>query len=491
MRFHTTTLLCRAVLAACLALAALVGAASAGAARPLQTAVIQYPSTVFEGPRDDTAFSRVRGTGAGVVKLTLYWNQVAPTRPAQPTDPSDSAYNWTTMDRRIRLAVTHGMQPLVMVVHAPSWASGANGWDEPDLVALAQFARAAATRYSGTYRPPAPDFPYFEDTLPRVRFWQAWNEPNLLRYLSPQYRNGAFVAPATYRQMVNRFTNAVKGIHPTNLVLAGGTAPFGAAMSSTPLAFMREFLCLRANLTAKPNCGPVRFDIWGHHPYTSGDPLHKALNPNDVSLGDLPKMRKVLRAAVAKRKIASSGRVRFWIDEFSWDTNPPDPGGVPMKLHARWTAEAMYRMWQNGVSLVAWLQIMDNRWTGRCGDPYQSGLYFWSSSIATARPKYSLRAFRFPFVAFPQRGRILVWGRTPGSAPGRVAIQRKVGSRWRAVGSFRVGANGVFQKRYARPWRSGLLRAKAGRATSVPFSLTRVPDRRVNAFGLRPGPTCG
>ncbi|MDP8956844.1 MAG: hypothetical protein M3N24_07800 [Actinomycetota bacterium] len=485
--FDRSRLLRRAVLAGCVSTVALAVSAAAVAAPAFQTGFYDYPTSAFDDSQAEAGFGRARGAGTTVIKLNLYWATVAHARrPANPVDPADPTYDWSSFDRRVIAASRHGLQPLVTISSAPPWASGNNGSDRPNVDELALFARAAAQRYSGRFTPTGGDA--YAEMLPRVRYWQVWNEPNLSMFLTPQRRNGVLVAAATYRNMVNRFTNAVKAVHPTNLVLAGGTGPFGVRDNTSPLTFMREFLCLRPDLTAKRGCGPVRFDIWGHHPYTSGGPTHRALSRNDISLGDLPKMRKVLRAAVAKRKIVSRGRVRFWIDEFSWDTRPPDPGGVPLKLHARWTAEAMYRMWKNGVTLLVWFQLMDNRWTGACGNPYQSGLYFWSSNIATAKPKPALRAFRFPFVALRQSGRVLVWGRTPGSNAARVTIQRKVGSRWRAVGSFRAGGNGVFQKRYGAPWTSGFLRAKIGRTTSVPFSLARVPDRTLYPFGQRPRP---
>src|SRR5213075_986822 len=94
-----------------------------------------------------------------------------------------------------------------------------------------------------------------------------------------------------------------------------------------PLSFMRRLLCLSRAL--RPTCGfRVRFDVWSTHPYTSGGPTHHAIKPNDVSLGDLPKMRAVLDAAVRAHHILSSGRPEFWVTEFSWDSKPPDPGGV-------------------------------------------------------------------------------------------------------------------------------------------------------------------
>jgi hypothetical protein len=73
-------------------------------------------------------------------------------------------------------------------------------------------------------------------------------------------------------------------------------------------------------------------------------------------------MRAVLKAAYKRGMIESRGLPRFWVTEFSWDSAPPDPDGLPLRLHARWTAEALYRIWRSGVSLVTWLQLRDQPW---------------------------------------------------------------------------------------------------------------------------------
>ena len=465
---------------AAVALAALALAPSA-LASSLETAVIQYPQSAFEGEDADTSFALVRDAGAGVVKLFVEWSRVAPTRPATPADPAAPEYNWTSFDNRVTLAHRYRLEPLVMIGRAPLWASPGDGWARPDPDELALFAQAAATRYSGRF--PAPAAP--GGVLPRVRYWQVWNEPNLLAYLAPQYERGRLVSADRYRTMVNRFSAAVKGVDPANRVLAGGTGPFRRIENSAPLTFMRRFLCLRPNLTRIRGCGPVEFDIWGHHPYTSGGPLHTAVSPNDVSLGDLPAMRRVLRAAVRRGTIRSSA-VAFWVDEFSWDTRPPDPGGIPPALHARWTAEALYRMWRAGVTLVAWFQLVDYPYTGRCGNPFQSGLYYYAGNVANARAKHSLAAFRFPLVAFRKRGgRVFVWGRTPQSQPGRVVVEAKVGRRWRRLGTLRTSGGGIFSRRYRRAPSATAVRARFGASRSLSFSLKPVRDRFYNPFGVR------
>ena len=228
---------------------------------------------------------------------------------------------------------------------------------------------------------------------------------------------------------MNSFSAGVHGVHADNVVIAGATFPFvinrPSAVSVGPYRFMRDVLCLSEQLKTVPNCGPpLAADVWSHHPYTSGGPTHRASNRDAISLGDMLKMKRALNAAIKEKRFASSRPIRFWVTEFGWDSAPADPKGVPLQLHARWVSEALYRMWYSGVSLVTWYRLRD----GPPDGPVQSGLWFrCTDGIACDASKpLSLKAFRFPFVAFRSgRRHVRVWGRTPGQrAAGKVVIER-------------------------------------------------------------------
>ena len=185
-------------------------------------------------------------------------------------------------------------------------------------------------------------------------------------------------------------------------------------------------------------------------------------------------------AAVRAGHVVSRRKVDFWVTEFSWDSNPPDTYAVPTRLHVRWVAEALYRMWRNGVSLVTWLQLRDNPL-----DYYeQSGLYYRGPTIRGDRPKPALQAFRFPLVAFPQGGRVLVWGRTPAGRRARVLVEQSFPGGWKQLGTVSTDRYGIFQRRFRSSPR-GLVRARTldRGERAVPFSLTRVRDRFYNPFG--------
>jgi hypothetical protein len=197
-------------------------------------------------------------------------------------------------------------------------------------------------------------------------------------------------------------------------------------------------------------------------------------------------MRRLLSAAVRYKRIVHRRPVRFWVTEFSWDSNPPDPNGVPIRLHARWTADALYRMWSAGVTQVTWYQLRDESAGSRPhSQVFESGLYFHcDGGIGCDTAKPALTAFRFPFVAFRGRkGRASVWGRTPGGVRSKVIVEQATRHGWSRVAVARANRHGIFKRRVRRR-NSRPLRARLpDGTTALPFSLHRPRDRTVNPFG--------
>jgi hypothetical protein len=443
--------------------------------KPLVTGVVALPPS---DPSETSAFVRnLRQTGGRVLRIFVYWDRIAPLGKVRPAgfdalDPGDPAYQWAELDRSVRAAIAGGASPFLSVFWAPYWAleggqQSGRGTNRPSPAALAQFMFALTTRYSGRF-----------EGLPRVRYFGVWNEPNLNEYLSPQWdARRVPVTPDWYRDMVNASADVIHGVHRDNFVIAGELAPFGGPFGPHvrmhPLEFMRRMLCVSAGATPKPTCNrEVRFDAWAHHPYTFGGPTRQASHRDDVSIGDLGEMRRLLDAASAAGHIVSRRRPAFWVTEFSYDSKPADPKGLGPALHARWTSEALFRMWQSNVRLVAWFQLRDGRFPQ---DVLQSGLYMRGKrGISSDKPKPALRAFRLPFVAFREKDRsISYWGRTPTSTKQAILVEQKRGVHWARVATPTVDRYGIFLGRVANAQGNGALRARLadGSDVSLPFSL--------------------
>lgn len=457
--------------------AATIAPAPAG---PLRTAIME---PLFWSSSQHLLFARTRTAGAYAVRLVIDWSTVAPNGKARPSgfdpaNPNDSRYKWSAIDAAVISATKNGLHPILCIIGAPDWAQRTpaagevvkgSGSFEPDAQQYGLFARAAATRYDGSHG------------LPRVRYWQAWNEPNINYFLSPQRHGAALASPATYRSLVNAFAAAVHAVGADNLVIAGGLGPFtvktGLGETVGPLPFMRAMLCMSTGLHPHATCSArTDADVWAIHPYTSGNAFHHALNANDVSLGDLSKMRSLLAAAVRAGNLRPTGPLRLWVTELAWDTNPPDTNATPLALQARWTSEALWQCWRNGIDLVTWFMLRDQPFPSQ---PFQSGLYFLNN---TKKPTYT--AFRFPFVAYPRGRKTYVWGRTPDSKAHAVAIMHKLGYLgYVKVATLQANRFGIFQGMIPLSARVGFLHAQIRRESSLDFALEAPPDRFVHPFG--------
>jgi hypothetical protein len=440
------------------------------------------PALTANTPAADALWiPRAATEGAGIVRVNAVWSKIAPRNPPPGFNPAVSSspgYDWTAIDAAVRDLSSRGLQVLLNVWGAPTWAEGPavpadatpGAW-RPDAAQFASFATAAALRYDGRFPDPGKPGAF----LPRVRDWQAWNEPNLSYYLSPQWtragRGWAPAGPGIYRQLLNAFYGAVKRVSSSNFVVTAGTAPYGDAPGGQrmqPVAFDRALFCLRNNARLTPvSCpDPPHLDALSHHPYGIGGPLWHALNADDVAVPDVYKLARVLHAAERARHVLPAGAKRLWVTELSWDTSPPDPNGVPAAKQARWLEQALYVLWRQGVDTVLWLQIVDAPPIPSYGSTYQAGLY----SLGGA-PKPAAQAFRFPFVTRRlNRGQIQCWGRAPQA--GTIAIEERRGQGWRVLRRLAVGTGQVFDA--VVPIRgSAILRASVAPDVSLAWTQNR------------------
>ena len=407
----------------------------------------------------------LKSTRASTLRLMWKWSEVELAKPpskAVAEDPNWSGYNWSILDATLRDVAAAGVTPVVEVSSAPAWHEGANrppvseaapaGTWKPDPVAYGSFMHAAALRYSGRMADPLRP----GQNLPTVRFWQIWNEPNLPVSLSPQWsKSGSSarpVSPNTYRAMLASAYTQVKSASSATTILTAGTAPFGepkpGGSRMPPARFVRELLCVSSGSHPKArNCRrtPAKFDILAHHPYPIGPPGRHAINRDDVTVPDFAKLQKPLAVALKAGNVYPRKRKPIWVTEMSWDSAPPDPGGVEVTRQARYAAGAMYVLWRQGVKTLLWWNLRDDVIGDNYKNTLQSGVFYRGKTVALDTPKPLLTAFQFPFTAFGSKRGAKLWGMAPAS--GSVQIQRQSGTDWKTVRTIRAGSNRIFQLR--------------------------------------------
>jgi hypothetical protein len=439
--------------------------------------------SLFQGPQAATAFAMASQAGATYARLFVSWASIAPgILPAHgfdPTDPTSPYYSWSALDSSVSAAKAAGITPILNIVSPPGWGydtlPGTWTGGSPKIDALGAFATALATHYNG------------HGSAPAEHVFSVWNEPNFNRNLYPQ-------DPTYYRSMVNAVADSVHAVNPANLVLAGELAPFKHKPSGKdknnvipPLSFMQKMLCVSGG---SKTCNETsHFDVWTHHPYSDTGPFGHSKVSGGVELGDLPKMNSLLQSAANLGTIVTgSGQpVQFWVTEVGWSSNPPNRKSVPMSLEQRWMPECMYQMWKSGVTVGTWFLLQDMA----SSTPFQSGLYFRSTSLAAAQAKPLLPGFSFPLVAYlKSHGKVQIWGRDATSDGQDVSIQQRIGSggAWKTVATITSNKYGIFQatlslKATSKYW----IRAVApGSGNSLPFAL-KVPKNenlRVVPFPL-------
>ncbi len=364
-----------------------------------------------------------------------------------------------------------------MLFRAPDEALSQSVWPfarlgtwAPRPEAIEAFALAVARRYGGLFADPRRP----GDNLPRVRLWQAWNEPNLPNYLEPQWvARGATwgpFSPSWYRRMLNAFYTAIKSVHADNVVATAGIAPAGEPVDGdgrmTPLRFMHAFLCLRPppSLRSDPTCPDApRFDALAFHPLSTGDPDRPARSRLDVAIADISKVTRPLAAALANGTLGDQTQPpRLWVTELNWETGAL-PRRVPAERQYRYVSRGMQRLWHAGVELVTWHFLSDP--PGLLdGRRRPAGLYRVSAAGAIGARKRLLRAFEFPLVVTRSDASTLhVWSAPLAGAP--IAILEKHSPRgWKHVASW--PRQEVLEEE-VRMRRSAVLRMRVGARVSA------------------------
>jgi hypothetical protein len=386
-----------AVVAACLAAVLAVPGVSAHAA-PTVRYGIQDDAWLRYGPGTLTSrVARLKSMGVSLVRINVIWNSV---------EPANGTYSWSEYDELLGALHRVGIEPVLTLLSTPSWANGGKGTNVAPLdgTSFGAFARAAAVRY------------------PYVRRWLIWNEPNQRRWLLPD-------SPSVYvTRLLNPAYAAIHAANPRALVGGGVTAPRASTGGVSPVAWIAGMAKAHA-----------RLDAYAHNPY----PLNQGETPLSGGCTTCTTITmSTIGRLVSAVDTAFGPRVRIWLTEFGFQTDPPDTFvGVSYDKQAQYVGEAALRAYVTArVDMLVQYLLQDEPDPAR----WQSGLL---TSTGAAKPSYE--AFEIPFAEMAHTATsATLWAQIRPAVGGRhYALQERRGGRWVTVGGvLRAGTGGVVKR---------------------------------------------
>jgi hypothetical protein len=245
---------------------------------------------------------------ASLIHALADWSQIAPTRPANPLNGDDPAYNLSDLDALVRTAPRYNMQVFITISGCPKWANGGKTANHPpkNLTDLTQFAHMLAARYNGQ-----------RIGFGAVTRWAVWNEPNLALFLTPQFNSsGKIVSGAEYAKLYMAAYTGIKAGNPRALVAAGETSNRGHNRPTQPTISDSTAPATFAHAVAVAN-PKLPMSAWSTHPYPSQyrlGPNQRVAYPN-VGLTNISKLGDSLRQWFHRR-------IPIWISEWGEQTSP-------------------------------------------------------------------------------------------------------------------------------------------------------------------------
>jgi hypothetical protein len=368
---------------------------------------VQDDAWLIYGPEPPAKRIQIlQSLGVDLVRMTLRWDLVAQTRPAEPRDPADKAYDWSLYDPILeRLHAAH-ISVLLSLWGTPPWASEDGKTNAlPDAAdSLSSFAYAASKRYAWITR------------------WTVWNEPNLRTFLVPN-------SPSLYTsRLLNPTYRALKSANRRNLVAGGVSSPRKTPTGVSPIAWIRGMKAAHALIDAyAQNPYPVRN---GETPTSGG-----CWRCTEITMATLPKL-------VAEVKKDFGTKTRIWLTEYGYNSKPPSKWlGVSNRLQALFLGEAALRAYlAPRVDLLIHFLVRD-----------EPNAQKWTSGFYTSRGKVkpSFSAFALPFAQVSRKGtRTALWGAVrPRTGVQLYRLQQLHGGRWQWVGAtMRTKRNGFLNR---------------------------------------------
>lgn len=420
----------------------------------------------------DATVAKWKASGVQDVRIFAQWNKLVPQAtmndakmPAGFVADDPKSYDFANLDAKIDAVAKQGLNvTLVVTGPGPVWGSSEparhNGTWKPDPAQFAKFAAAIA-----------------KNVGPNVGRYIVWNEPNQNYWLQPQYscvsKKGAIppvkctsVAPHLYNALARAGYDAIHKNDPGARVAIGATSSTGlkitagANSTTAPLAFLRTMSCVTSKYKpirtgACKGFKAATGDALAYHPHSTSLSPGQAdtKNTNDARMADLPRLLKVIDKLTAKKrlKVAGASKLPLWLDEYGYQTNPPDKGDGTQSP----SVAAAYLQW--GWSLAARnprvQTLTQYEWfdepigEGKDGvttyNKWQSGLY-----TVDGKPKPLAAVFANPIFGWYTKSSGYVWGQVrPGDAATTVRLQRggKSSSSFKDYKTITTDKYGIFQ----------------------------------------------
>ncbi len=491
----------RALAMACVLTAAMAPANAAASAT--QESLLQDDNQlVYASPSHaEAVLAQLASLGIERIRISVIWALVAPD-PMSTTRPNFDATNpaaypagaWDRYDVLVTDAQALGLKvDFNFTSPAPYWAtmrappSINSKFDKnyfPSAVQFGQFVKAVGTRYSGSYvthtpaSPPTPpptlfglplppgltgttstSTPAASAPLPRVDYWEIWNEPNEAGWLTPQWQRGPNLppvhghkprtnwvedSPVVYRGLLDHAWNALAATgHGGDTILVGDTSAKGSPnhgilQAMPPMTFLRALYCVghsfrpltgtRAAELSCPTAGlPGAFGAahpallqatgYAHHPYSfTLAPNVRSKDPTWATLADLPRFENALRRIYSSYSVPAPGGVPLYLTEYGYKSDPPNPFvKISEAQQAEYINEGEYMAWSAPyVRSLGQFELVDAG--PETNQPVGSKAYwgnFQTGLISIGGvPKPSYFAYRLPiWLPDPHTGpRVTVWG---------------------------------------------------------------------------------
>jgi hypothetical protein len=332
----------------------LAGAAPPAQARYSIKKAIWGPPSVFGASQ----FPMYRDLGVGTYETAVNWHDIAPTRPATPRDPNDSAYQWWSgVDEAVAEARRYGIRVAIQVVGAPEWANGGHPWNWAPLRErdFTDFLYAVARRYPG------------------IRLWMIWAEPSTgknfqpLTGASPGRRLNAAQAsaPRRYARLLDASYAVLKRINRGNRVIGGMTFTTGDITAWQWIAYMRL-----------PNGRPPRMDLYGHNPFSFRFPNLRS-PPGCCGIADFSDLGRLHRAVDRNLRRRGQRTIPLFLSEFMIPTDVDRELNfhVDPATQAAWIRAALRTVRRTSwIAALGWIHVYDDQPSPN-GDPVShSGL---------------------------------------------------------------------------------------------------------------------